>query len=116
MMQCSTQAFPVIEKNTFLDVQCGEIEAPLRRCTSLPALWRSCESDSEFCTEYKRKTSNVCDSEAITDVSTEDGLSACDSASVIEEVVEFFPIQEFLQCVPPPPRDSGILQKTALRA
>jgi len=110
MIQGITQAFPVIEQNTFLHIDCGKIEAPPRRCTSLPARWRSRESDAEYCVEYKCKTSNVCDSEAITDVCTEDGLSACDSASATEEVVEQ-PLP-----LPSPPPESGIPPRTALRA
>jgi len=69
MIQNSTQAFPLIERNTFLTVYLDENEAPPRRCSSLPARLRD---RTESCgADVKDKASDGFDSEAITDVCTE---------------------------------------------
>lgn len=118
-VQDITQAFPIIEHNTFLTVYCGESEAPPRRCSSLPARWRSRESDEEC----KREPSETCDSEAITDVCTEasDELAmVSDSASTAEDGETWNPWIGWYQLVqepsPPPPPASQTPLRTALNA
>jgi hypothetical protein len=67
VIQTSTsQAFPVVERNTFLTVCVREVEAPTRRSSSVPARLRDQYDDSDFC-----KSSDTFDSEAVTDVCTE---------------------------------------------
>lgn len=65
------EAFPVVEKNTFLTVYTGEVEAPQRRSSSVPARLRDRYDDLACKVEDNDKSSDSFDSEAITDVCTE---------------------------------------------
>lgn len=113
-MQIDAQAFPVVEQNTFLTVCCTESEMAPRRCSSVPARWRSREAASELVVPQKQKWSDMCDSEAITDFCTdasEERSTCSDSASTTEDCesldpslpIKFGEVDDEPPPPPPPP-------------
>jgi hypothetical protein len=86
MVQTQNMAIPVIEHNTFLTVCTGEESAaPPRRCSSVPARLRSPAETVEM-QDFRGKSVDDNDSEAITEVSTEasDEPASCSDAGDIE--------------------------------
>lgn len=77
LQSTASEAFPIIERNTFISVYCGESALPTRRCSSLPAQMRRREDALECGAKLKGKTPDGVDSEAITDVCTESSFSDC---------------------------------------
>lgn len=90
----ASEAFPVVEKNTFLTVCVREAETPTRRSSSVPARLRDQYDDSECC-----KSSDCFDSEAVTDVCTEASdetpASFSDSGITTEDGEMSTPILEY---------------------